>query len=232
MFLSSLINSLSSLVIPVHCVRCLHEGHILCAACQNYFRQSPELHPIGAGIRSNAETLRLGSYLPFNNGVSKIILGAKDDGNQLLEQIVIESLVKARSIFPSQLVLVPIPSTRRARRKRGRDFTRFIADAISQRSGDLVIPALLCKKNVSAQKTLNAHARMANMKGAFALRTDLPAHIEKHLYSNEILLVDDVVTTGATMREGLRALTAGGAHCLGVISAAYSLNWSIGHPAH
>ena len=73
---------------------------------------------------------------------------------------------------------------------------------------------------------------MVNMKGAFSLRTNLSAQKKNLLHAREILLVDDVVTTGATMREGLRALASGGAHCLGGISAVYSLNWSIRHLAH
>lgn len=232
MLLGSLVKSLASLIIPVECVKCSREGQILCVACQKYFRNSAEFKPLVFTTSSRSGTLRISSHLPFNEVVSKIVLGAKDDGNQVLERIIVESLVKARSNFPPNLILVPIPSSSRAKRKRGRDFTRDLACEISRLTGDLVIPALRCNNSVAPQKTLNASSRMVNMKGAFSLRTNLSAHKENLLHTKEILLVDDVVTTGATMREGLRALAAGGAHCLGGISAVYSLNWSISHSAH
>jgi len=44
------------------------------------------------------------------------------------------------------------------------------------------------------------------------------------------LLLDDVLTTGATLVEGMRAMGSAGRPCLGAITASFSLNWSPGQP--
>lgn len=180
----------------------------------------------------NNEHFRIASKLPFNEVVSRLVLGAKDDNNQELERVLIQVLLQSRTLFPQEVVLIPIPSTARARRGRGRDFLLEISRAIAETTGDSVIPLLEIARKVQPQKRLNASERVSNLQGAFVARKELPPKFRKKLDVHEVLIVDDVLTTGATMREGYRALMASGARCLGGISAAYSLNWRMGGSAH
>lgn len=226
----SLFTALSSLLVPVECLSCSTEGEIICANCRNKLFTQP-------GHRSALLTtvhgpLPISAYLPFSREVSRIVLGAKDDGNQKLEKIMIASLRKARSYFPPNMILVPIPSTSRARRKRARDFIFDITQQVAQESGDQVLKLLTWTRRTAPQKNLSAHDRALNMDGAFEVSPEITLKNRSAIHTHQLLLVDDVLTTGATMREGFRALQAGGARCIGGISAAYSLNWSVSARAH
>ena len=230
MSISSTWSALLSLVVPVECVRCRRPGQVICECCRSHLFDSASNQPHCFIVAPSG--FRIGSHLPFSEEASRIVLGAKDDGNKELERIVVKSLLKARSLFPPDLILVPIPTNTRARLRRGRDFLLEMASQVARESGDLLLPLLSTVRRVAPQKSLNAVARSQNMNGAFTLRRDL-SHTERKLISaRELLIVDDVLTTGATMREAFRALSAGQARCLGGISAVYSLNWRRSHLAH
>jgi predicted amidophosphoribosyltransferase len=195
--------------------------------CREKFTPSDALKPRLLSV--GREKTKIGSLLPYSDDVRQIIIGAKDDGNRELERIVIEALLAARTLFPEDLVIVPIPSTFRSRRRRGRDFTFDIARELAQQSGDQILPALQYTRSVAPQKTLNAEERLANMRGALTCRE---YHREKSGMKGgrAALLLDDVLTTGATLYEGMRAVRAGGRPCLGAITASFSLNWSQEQP--
>ena len=230
MVVRSIISSLSSLIIPVQCVSCSIADQILCAHCAH--RLLSHWPQSDLKLVQGKTTMRIASHLPFSDLVSQVVLGAKDDANKTLERVIIEGLVKARACFDGDVALIPIPSTTRARRKRGRDFMLDVTRSLAELSGDLVIPLLTYTRKVAPQKSLNAHNRALNLRDAFAPRPDIAHRFRAQLIEKEILIVDDVLTTGATMLEGFRAVASIGARCLGGISAAYSLNWRMTHSAH
>lgn len=223
-------NELKSLIVPIQCIRCSLSDVIICAECKKYFLESPENRPRFLSTKIGEPAIA--SHLPFSSDVSRLILGAKDSGNKILESVLLNSLLQTRNLFPSKLILVPIPSRKKARLMRGRDFLFEMCKTIARISGDEVVPFLAIARQVSAQKSLNANERLQNMRGAFEIRRDLLYSFHDSFELRKILIVDDVLTTGATMREGFRALGAGGARCIGGISAAYSLNWSMSRLAH
>lgn len=222
-------SGLKSLIIPIECVSCGASNIIICTSCRTQLLDSPEAQPV---LLSTRPPFKLASQLPFNDVVSRIVLGAKDDGNADLERVLVDSLTRTRALFSSELILIPIPGTTRARQARGRDFLFDVCQSIAKVTGDLVLPILTLGRKVAPQKKLNAHERLMNMQGALRIREDLKVKFHDAHPRHELLLVDDVLTTGATMREGFRALTAGGAWCVGGISAAYSPNWRRGRLAH
>ncbi len=185
-----------------------------------------------AVLKSSYGSFPISAHLSFSREVSRIVLGAKDDGNKKLEKVMVAALRKARTHFPPNLILVPIPSTRRALRKRARDFIFDISWQVAQESGDKVFKLLTWTRRTAPQKKLSAHDRARNMDGAFEINPEISLRNQSVIHTHQLLLVDDVLTTGATMREGFRALEAGGARCIGGISAAYSLNWSVSAQAH
>ncbi len=93
-------------------------------------------------------------------------------------------------------VLVPVPLHRRKLGKRGYNQSEWIAHAFCKAVGSnvKVINALKRKKNTPSQTELDRSQRKANVKNAFALRRK--DHLSKE---DNIMLIDDVFTTGATL---------------------------------
>ena len=221
-----LVKALLSLVIPISCLNCARDGEIICGQCRAQYSPSQLLPP--KLVDQFDSECAIGTLLPYDESVSRIILGAKDGGNRQLEEIVVTALLAARCLFPGDLALIPIPSTARAKRRRGRDFTFDLARAISLKTGDQVIRSLRYTRTVAPQKSLNARERAINMRGAL-ICSENPMH-QKTRVDKPALLLDDVLTTGATIEEGIRAIRSAGRPCLGAITASFSLNWSQGQP--
>jgi ComF family protein len=106
---------------------------------------------------------------------------------------------------PPDLVLgVPLHAARR--RERGYDQAALLADAVAERVGAPPLPGVLVRARATrAQARLDAQARRENLRGAFHVRR--PSAIA----GRRVLVVDDVVTTGATLEACLDTLAAAGA---------------------
>lgn len=102
-----------------------------------------------------------------------------------------------------QTVLVHLPRTRRGVRKNGFDHASYLAKAISAISGITHQAFLYRLRDGKEQKKLSARERVENVKGAFGVKGDVTGL--------RIILVDDVVTTGASVAEATRLLLAAGA---------------------
>jgi ComF family protein len=98
--------------------------------------------------------------------------------------------------------LVPVPSTKTRNRDRGFDPARLLAEETGRRLRRPVRVLLERRRDTPVQSALPAHERDANVAGAFRSR---PAA------GQSLLLVDDVVTTGATAFEAARTLLRAGA---------------------
>jgi predicted amidophosphoribosyltransferase len=116
-------------------------------------------------------------------------------------------------------LVVPIPTSARNRRRRGSDLVRDLAVAATRRaSGEgwpgapaEVASVLRHSRRVRDQSELGAEARRVNVHESLAVRPRWAARVN----GRRVLLVDDIVTTGATMAEAARALSAAGALTVG-----------------
>jgi ComF family protein len=106
---------------------------------------------------------------------------------------------------PMPDLLIGVPMTHRAVRKRGLNQAVFLARLIGRQLGIPVKSTLIKKlRETDRQSTLNASKRQRNLKGAF--------HCKGSLEDKHIALVDDILTTGATANEISRVLKAAGAN--------------------
>ncbi|HBN57451.1 MAG TPA: amidophosphoribosyltransferase [Lachnospiraceae bacterium] len=103
-------------------------------------------------------------------------------------------------------ILIPIPIHPSRRRKRGFNQAELLARRLSEKSGILMDSRLLLRtKRTHTQKDLSSQERLANLKDAFFIRKG------KFPYKN-IILVDDIYTTGSTVDAAARILKENGAH--------------------
>lgn len=103
-------------------------------------------------------------------------------------------------------IVIPVPLHRARQRERGFNQSEVLAEGISQAKGlPLARDILKRKKNTKDQTYLNPRQRAENVRGAFVV-----IHPDK-IGDKNVILVDDVMTTGATLNECARMLQEAGA---------------------
>jgi ComF family protein len=152
---------------------------------------------------------------PYGGGVREAVLALKFGGRRSLARP-LGDLVREQceaGLPERPQVLVPVPLARARERERGFNQAELLAERLGERLGLRVRPRWLVRLRATApQSELDADARRANVSGAFAAPSTVAgAHVA---------IVDDVVTTGATVRECARALRAAGAAQVGVLAVA------------
>jgi ComF family protein len=116
------------------------------------------------------------------------------------------ALLAERYPFDSSAVLVPVPLHPKRLRARGFNQAVLLARALARRRGLVVAPRLLVRRrSTDAQTGLGAAERRANLRDAFAVRPTF------RVPDRPLVLIDDVLTTGATADACARALRAAGA---------------------
>jgi predicted amidophosphoribosyltransferase len=111
------------------------------------------------------------------------------------------------------LTIVPAPTRRSAARRRGGDPVARIAQVAVARHSDITVTAALRMRALARDSVgLDTSARERNIAGRVRLRGRPPP--------TEVLLVDDVVTTGATARESVRVLRTAGVQVAAVLAVA------------
>lgn len=107
-------------------------------------------------------------------------------------------------------VVVPIPMHWFRRLRRGTNDAEVVAASIAKRLGFEILPALYRCRNTKPHSGLLPRERFANVRGAFNLRAGYD------LKATRVLLVDDIMTVGATCSEAARVLKQHGARWVGV----------------
>ena len=137
--------------------------------------------------------------------------------------------VGSARLMEAPVLLVPVPSARRAVRERGFDAGLALARAAARRlpgarAGPLLVPA----RRVADQSGLGAAERQQNLAGAFRVRRGPLGPSRLLARGPTVVVVDDVVTSGASLTEAVRALRAGGVDVLGAATVAATVRR---HPA-
>jgi ComF family protein len=158
------------------------------------------------------QTLRLGRY---DGLLREVVLRLKNQRNEGLAELLGECWAKEAAARFAALhcdVLVPVPLHWRRRWQRGYNQSAALCRGLATYLDMPYYPSWLRRVRHTPQQTSRPTPteRKANVHGAFRARSGAP------LSGRSVLLVDDVMTTGATASEAARALRAGGARRVAV----------------
>lgn len=113
-------------------------------------------------------------------------------------------------------IIVPVPLHSSRLRARGYNQSQLLADHLGNMFGIPVVCEVLVRvRPTPSQTKLSQVERLKNVAGAFQI------HHSELLKGKRILLVDDVITTGATMNECAKTLLKGGAHTVHAVAAVH-----------
>ena len=120
-------------------------------------------------------------------------------------------------------IITWVPLSRKRKRSRGYDQAGLLAAALAKRKG-IPCRALLVKKRNAAPQSGSGgrEERKRNIRDAYRLKKDAD------IIGKTVLLIDDIVTTGATLEECAAVLSAGGAACVKAATAARTDRTDIG----
>lgn len=206
------------ILFPARCFICKRYGNLLCADCQTMFDISRGHRP-DRNHKYLADVFAACSY--ENKYVQKMIRGLKYEpflkelARPLAELIADHFKLAEQNFNFREFVIVPVPLAEKRLRWRG--FNQ--ADIIARELGHLLdVPAATnCLARIAETKNqadLGQVERLTNIKGAFACANNAP------FKNKPVFIVDDVVTTGATINECARVLSrAGAAKVIGVAIA-------------
>lgn len=209
-----LFTTLNQIIFPTRCIGCLELGPPLCLQCRSEWR--PQNLEKSIYSKSGAH-LKVHSYSYYTPIARRILLSAKESHLRASDQLLIEALKSSIERFLKNEwidALIPIPSRPAVSRKRGRQFLNDLTQECAVDLGLQSYPLISHSRTVKDQSGLDLSHRWNNLEGAFVCisREKLPA-------SARVLLVDDLVTTGATLLEAARALKYAGIEVIGGVTA-------------
>ncbi len=191
---------------PVACLGCGAAGVALCARCvpQSQAAQRFRVGPLPVAA--------LGSY----DGILRRAVLALKRGRRDVVAVLAEALAERfDGEFDGGPILVPVPTTARRRGERGFDQGLLLARGIGNRAGVEVLCALRKRRGAGPQHGRSRTERLA-ASGRFVCAAP------ELLTGVGVLLVDDVVTTGSTLRDCAAALERAGARVAGAIVVAHA----------
>jgi predicted amidophosphoribosyltransferase len=194
-----LLPDLLDLVLSSSCVCCGRGGLAWCPGCR------PASEPGQVTLAGAPPVFAAGEYA---GALRSALLAFKERGQRALAGPLAAYLSDAVDVGARRLsgasepILVPVPSSRSAARQRGGDHLLRLVAEVAPQNGLDVLPALRLAGRGRDSAGLSAAQRAANL--ASRMRA-VPACADR-----PALIVDDIVTTGATLGEATRALQAAG----------------------
>jgi ComF family protein len=197
------------LVLPPACAGCGERGAILCRTCIATFRPPGSdrdrfVAPDPAVVIGGQTAVAIAGF-GYAGRLRRVMHRLKYTGAcrvaDPLAACAAPALHRLLGIS-GPATLVPVPVSEARRRRRGYNQAALIARALARTSRSAVAELLERSRETRAQHRLNRAARARNLRGAFTARESVPENV---------ILVDDILTTGATLDACAEVLVAAGA---------------------
>jgi predicted amidophosphoribosyltransferase len=205
------------LILPLECGGCGAPSTRWCDACATELSVAAEQpHVVNPRIDPQVPVFALGRYVGARR---QAILAMKEHGRGDLVAPLARALavgvhrLLTWGMVETPLTIVPAPTRRSAARRRGGDpVARLARAAVAGHPDVAVVPALRLRALARDSVGLGTSARERNIAGRVLMCGQPPR--------TEVVIVDDIVTTGATARESVRTLQAAGIQVAAVLAIA------------
>jgi ComF family protein len=218
------------LLFPARCIGCGIRGIALCQACRTELPYLPgglctrcvsRRGPRGAcrGCRRLSPELNtLRAAFAYEGAARAAVLTLKFKSGRYLAPLMGELLREQIAQQPLQAdVVVPVPLAPRRLRQRGFNQALLLAEQVTTSVRGVMLADALSRSERPAQQTLAAAERLLNLEGAVTCQR------AAEIRDRRVLLVDDVVTTGATVSACAEALAVAGARRITALTFARDL---------
>jgi ComF family protein len=214
--------ALNDFLFPPVCLGCNKEidAGLVCSQCSKQINTSTLGvcarcgYPLG--YKQNCKHCPTGPVLPrtralggYNEPFLPLIHALKYQGKKSLAKIFgkgLTGLLNSDPILKQADAIIPIPLHPARQRERGYNQTELLGLELSRQTGIPIINALRRKKNTKSQTTLDPAKRQENMRGAFVVK-NTPLVLNK-----KVILIDDVMTSGATISSAAQTLLNAGVY--------------------
>jgi predicted amidophosphoribosyltransferase len=212
--------SAADLLLGASCPGCGRPALTLCRPCGLAIRPDPYVawpRPAPSALREPAPVPPIAGGA--NAGVLRAALIAWKEHGRFGLTVPLAHLLAAATgqlLEPRRpVLLVPVPTSRRSRRARGADVVDELARAAARLLRGIGIDVRVAQslgyaRSTYDQAALDAEQRAANLTGAFRLRS------AGALAGRDVVVVDDILTTGATVTEAVRVLDGAGHRPIGI----------------
>lgn len=203
--------SILDLILPPACVACGSRGHLLCDRCSSEMvGGDPMGHAfaIGDPLTYVGEAVLLATAAfaydgPARRALHRLKYGGAARIAPILAERARPAFGRLRAVTGTDALLVPVPAARDRELARGYNQAALLASALARTHRLAVRPLLLRTTATAAQHRLDRAARRRNLRNAIRLAPGAIAPAT-------VILVDDILTTGATLEACADALVGGG----------------------
>ena len=194
------------------------QGRTFCPVCrriQRPFRRAVAYGSYDGGLRDLIHLLKYNGVRPAANVLGRMLAESLAGLEDSLEKLTFEQ---------APILVIPVPLYKAKYRQRGFNQSELIAQTALKllppgTRFELATNLLQRRRETASQIGLTAHARRANLRGAFAVN-------RAEVAGREVLVVDDVYTTGATATECAQVLRRAGASSVYVATVARTMKFA------
>ena len=222
----NLLEHFITIIAPHECLSCGLEGQLVCAKCRDQYilplpprcykcsRLSADWRVCSA-CRKNKSPLRTVAVCTQYEGLPKEIMHVlKFERASAAAQTIAECLDPMQKYFDESCLITEVPTASSRRRQRGYDQAQLIAKAYAKQTNTTYTPFLWRMGN-TRQVGMDRATRFTQAQSMFRVRNP------NTLRGQHIILVDDVLTTGATIEAAARCLRLAGAASVSAILFAH-----------